>query len=326
MNTTEIPLFVSLGKEAHNLASQLAVEQSTLQKGKQVYLNTLAVYAVHTYLKWLEIETDLSYREILQSSLASAFDAKQLVIPDIGKLECHPILPEQTNLTLYPEINQDLIGFVAIKLDEYLNKAELLGFVPLLEVCKFPEKIAIANLQPLDNLLDWIPDIFDHVTVPNLNITPVNLSRWLDNVFDAGWLCVEDLLSFPADNLAFGTRSNHSSNNQGNSEEGSVSRGKIIDLGVKLANHPFALIVTLASANQDEEIDICLRVYPTSNQMYLPQNLQLRVLDETGNSCVEMSAREEENWMRLEFTGKLGERFQIKLTLGDTSITEEFII
>jgi len=327
MNTTEIPLTVPLGTEAHKVASQLAIEQSTPQNGRRVYLNILAVCAVHTYLKWLQIETDLSLGESWEFSLVSAdFDTKDLVIPDVGKLECYPILPEDTSLRLYPRMNTDIIGCVAVKFDENLDKAELLGFSPRLENCKLPERISIENLQPLENLLDWIPDVFENLTASNSNISPVNLSHWLDNIFEVGWLHVEDLLSPETNNLAFATRSKYTSNNQEDSAEDGISRGKIIDLGIQLDNHPFALILTFKPVNKNEEIEIYLRVYPTGNQTYLPQNLQLTVLDETGITCIEMSAREEDNWMRLEFTGKPGERFSVKLALGNLNITENFII
>ena len=96
MKTTEIPLFVPLGTEAHRIARQFAVEQSTPQKGKRVYLNTLAVYAIHTYLKWLGIETDLNLSQSWEPTLTDAFDATDLFITPIEKLECRPVLPEQT--------------------------------------------------------------------------------------------------------------------------------------------------------------------------------------------------------------------------------------
>ena len=326
MNSTEIPFIVPLGKEAHQAASQVAIEQSTPQKGRQVYLKILAICAVQIYLKWLQIETNLSFSEIWKSGLAAAFYATDLVIPGIGKLECYPILPGEKNLTLSPTINTDLIGCVAVKFDENLNKGQLLGFIPAPAASELPEQISISNLKPLDNLLDYIPDIFDNVTALNFNIPPINLSNWLDNVFEADWLRVEDLFYLWADNLALGPRSKQLPNNQENSEQESVSRGKIIDLKIQLVNYKFALIVTLTSANQDQEIDICLRVYPTGNQTYLPQSLQLSVLDKTGIACVEMSAKNEDNWMELEFTGQTGERFTVKLTLRDISITEDFVI
>ena len=61
MNSTKkIAQKVLLDREAHAIARRFAVKQATPQKGKQTYLNTLAVYAVHNYLKWLQIESDLS--------------------------------------------------------------------------------------------------------------------------------------------------------------------------------------------------------------------------------------------------------------------------
>lgn len=68
MNSTEIDYTVKipLGSEAHKWAQQFATEQTTPQKGKKVYLNTLAVYAVHTYLSWFQIETNLAQSDSWQ--------------------------------------------------------------------------------------------------------------------------------------------------------------------------------------------------------------------------------------------------------------------
>ena len=51
---------VSLSPYAHSYAAQFAAEQTTPRKGKHVYLNTLAVYAVNNYLKWLNIPSNLA--------------------------------------------------------------------------------------------------------------------------------------------------------------------------------------------------------------------------------------------------------------------------
>ncbi|MEM7556342.1 MAG: DUF1822 family protein [Cyanobacteria bacterium P01_A01_bin.84] len=163
MKTTQIPLLVPLGIEAHQIASQFALEQSTPEKGKKVYLNTLAVCAVHTYLKWLQIETDLSFGENWEPTLAAVFDNADLEIPGVGKLECYPILPGETNFTLSLKTNTSIIGYILVKFDEYLDKAQLLGFIPALKTFPLSEQIPIANLQPLENLLDYIANIFHHI-------------------------------------------------------------------------------------------------------------------------------------------------------------------
>ena len=61
MNLTQSQaLTVLLEKYAHTFADRFALQQRTAVKGQKVYLNTLAVYAVHSYLKWMEIRTDLN--------------------------------------------------------------------------------------------------------------------------------------------------------------------------------------------------------------------------------------------------------------------------
>ena len=56
-HTTEPLLFtVPLSFEAHSIAQHFQRQQSPTQKAKQVYLNTLAVYAVDFYLRCLGFE------------------------------------------------------------------------------------------------------------------------------------------------------------------------------------------------------------------------------------------------------------------------------
>ena len=52
-------LEIPLEQTARNLALQFASEQANPQKGKRVYFNTLAVWAVNYFLEWMELETDL---------------------------------------------------------------------------------------------------------------------------------------------------------------------------------------------------------------------------------------------------------------------------
>jgi hypothetical protein len=49
---------VPLALEAHSRAEEFRRYQSNPGKAKQVYLNTLAVYAVHVYLQCRGFETD----------------------------------------------------------------------------------------------------------------------------------------------------------------------------------------------------------------------------------------------------------------------------
>ncbi|NEQ85170.1 MAG: DUF1822 family protein, partial [Moorea sp. SIO2I5] len=96
-------LEITLGIKAHRFASKFAAEQATTTKSKQVYLNTLAVYAVHRYLKYLGIDTDLNESDCWNPILRHQWNVADLVVPGIGTLECRPVLPGETTVSLPPE-------------------------------------------------------------------------------------------------------------------------------------------------------------------------------------------------------------------------------
>ena len=329
MNSTETPyIAVPLGREAHAIAGQFAANQATQEKGKQVYLNTLAVYAVHSYLKWMEIETNLSQSDSWHPGLQPLSDVADLVLPGIGRLECRPVLPGEISVRIPPQATEDRIGYVAVQFSESLNEVQLLGFVRTVNASKQPQQIAItslsfanANLQPLDVLLDYIPET-------STSTVPVNLNRWFENIFEAGWQTVEALFSPQVANPALSVRNAHQLG-EINTEDSApgVKRGKLINLGIQLAGNPVALIVTVTPAT-DEEADIRLQVYPTGRQIYLPQGLQLSVLDENGAAvpALEATARSADNCIQLAFSVQPGEQFSVQLAFGDVSITEEFLL
>jgi hypothetical protein len=157
MNIAELPLLtVPLELKAHELARQLAAVQSTVQKGKRVYLNALAVYAVHSYLKWLQIETDLNGSDSFNPAKTALANVADLVIPGIGSLECRPVLPGETTIFLPEEVIENRIGYVGVQFSDRLDSVQLLGFVPSLDSSNPPQQIAVAELMPIDTLLEQI--------------------------------------------------------------------------------------------------------------------------------------------------------------------------
>jgi len=326
MNSTETNcLTVPLGREAHAIARQFAAEQATPQKGKQTYLNTLAVYAVHSYLKWLQIDTDLSQGDSWHPLKRALFDVADLVLPGIGKLECRPVLHGETAISLPPEVTEDRIGYVAVRFSESLNEVQLLGFVRAVAISPVSEQILIAEFQPLDVLLDCIPE---PQPVPSTSQMRVNLSRWLDNIFEAGWQSLEALSSTEATKLALlSIRSVELLREEiyyTDNPTIAVSGGKLIDLGVRLAGQRVVLSIKLIPKTE-RSVGIRLRVYPTGGQLCLPPSLQLSAWDESG-TCLQTQARSIDNWIQLEFSGEKGERFSAKVALGDVSVTEDFVI
>ena len=157
MNIAELPLLtVPLELKAHELARQLAAVQSTVQKGKRVYLNALAVYAVHSYLKWLPIETDLNCSDSFNPAKTALANVADLVITGIGSLECRPVLPGETTILLPEEVIENRIGYVGVQFSDRLDSVQLLGFAPSLDSSNPPQQIAVAELMPIDTLIEQI--------------------------------------------------------------------------------------------------------------------------------------------------------------------------
>ncbi|MBD2438798.1 DUF1822 family protein [Nostoc sp. FACHB-110] len=292
-------LHVPLPQNAHRWAEEFAAEQETPHKGKQVYLNTLAVYAVHSYLKWLNVETALNQGDSWHRGLRAIFDVADLVLPGVGKLECRPVLPGEEAITLPPTPSSDRIGYVAVQFRQELDDVELLGFAPITEATASTQILPIDQLQSLDVLID---------TIHRRSIL-VNLRQWVTGVFHPDWKPSEFVLTNNFRGTSTVTRSANS-----------ISRAKVINLPRQVL-----LLVQLTPTNS-EIFDIRLRVYPGDDAVHLPPNLQLVVLDAAGNVGMSAQARNADDWMQLEFICQHEEKFSVKIVLEETSLVEEFVV
>lgn len=141
----------------------------------------------------------------------------------------------------------------------------------------------------------------------------VNLRQWLENIFEVGWQTVESLLGGEEDNLALVFRT------------AGIKRGKYIDLGIRLDGRDVALVVTI-KPEESETIGILLQVHSITDDTYLPDNLQLRLLGNDGNILYEVTARNADNVIQIEFEGEQGEEFSVQVALGDFCVKEDFLI
>ncbi|MBD0266616.1 MAG: DUF1822 family protein, partial [Tolypothrix sp. Co-bin9] len=88
---------------------------------------------------------------------------------------------------------------------------------------------------------------------------------------------------------------------------------------------PVALIVELTPETEQKRA-ILLQVHPADNQLFLPPSLQLTVLDESGATFLEAQSRSADNYIQLQFSGVPGEQFSVRVSLGDASILQDFVI
>ena len=151
-------LEIPLEQTARNLALQFASEQANPQKGKRVYFNTLAVWAVNYFLEWMELETDIDGGDSWNPGMRAVLDVADLVLPGIGKIECCPVMLGETAISL-PEVRENRIAYIAVEFAEPFDKVKLLGFIPAVEIQEENEEISLTNLKPVEELLDYLDRI-----------------------------------------------------------------------------------------------------------------------------------------------------------------------
>lgn len=305
---------------ARRKAQEFANMQPTSQKAEQVWLNTLAVYVMNDYLQMIGIPTNLVVSDSWNSVTRLCADVADLEIIGVGRLECRPLKPQAQTCYIPPEVWSDRIGYVAVQIDESTWEAKVLGFSQTAE-----EELVTTQLLPIEALIDCLNQPIT-ATKPVIPRSTVNLSQWLVNVFEDSWQTVESLLNPEGLNLAWRFRSgNNTITSNDATSDSTISRAKLIDLGVQIANQPVTLIVDFTSVAKPRK-DILLQVHPSGSRTYLPPALQLIVLDETGLIFLEVQARSADNYIQLQFSGLPGEQFSVKIALGEASITENFVI
>lgn len=180
---------VPITQNSLEFARHFATQQRHPQRQEQIYLNTLAVLAVHDYLKILSIETDLSQCDSWNPAMRLFADAADLYVKGLGKIECRPIRHLHQNQA---KANQDLsanrpdicpvpvearaerIGYIAVEIDEEEKEARLLGFSETAD----SGELVLSELHSLDDFLLHLENLFE---------AKVDLSQWLVNVFAPDW-------------------------------------------------------------------------------------------------------------------------------------------
>jgi hypothetical protein len=304
---------VPLALEAHAQAQEFRSLASNPQKAKQIYLNTLAVYAVNFYLQCQGLETEWEESDSANPVMQTLLNIADLQVKNLGKLECIPVLPNSEVCYVPPEVWEERIGYVAVQLNESLREATLLGFVEKVT----NSELSISSLKSLEEL----PNICQiHQPKPVAEIA--HLGQWFNHIFEAGWQTLEEIeaiLNPPAWGFrgVFPTISLKPQN-----PDFKIQRAKL--LHIEQVEQPVALCVAL-KFTPSSEIEILVRVYPANDKVLLPEKLQLILLDQSGQSVMRTEARSTKS-MALKFSGEAGESFSIKVALGDVSISEKFFI
>lgn len=297
MNSPLNSVLLPIDRQDANYARLFASEQGTAKKGKQVYLNTLAVCAVHRFLKIFDVQTSLAESNCWHRGHRAIFDAADLKLSGIGKLECRPILPGQTALTIPPEAVSSRLGCVAVQFGETLEQVKLVGFLAAKDMSPFVE-IPLSQLQPLDRLFETL----------EMGRSRFNWPQWMQELWLWEWQPT-------ALNLAPSMRSAYTSE---------MKQGKTIQLGEE------QLLLAIAPPESDAEpIQVQLWILPQGS--FLPPNLEVSLLDENGSVPVDETGQPlrtrtgaEDRAINFTFACQNCESFSIQFVLGDAQHIEPF--
>jgi hypothetical protein len=322
MMTEQQPVNILLGNNAHSLARQFAAEQATVDKGTQVYLNTLAVYAVHQYLGWIGVETNLTDGDSWNANMRSLFDVADLSIPNHGKIECRPVQPNASEFLVFPDILDERKGYVAVQMGENLHEVQILGFINGVDVANEAERICVEALQPIEALLDSLASTTTAVAPTKFDHRLVNLTNWFAQTFDNGWQALEELLTSHQE-LSFVRGKSYKT--QGSSGEETAKGAKLLDLGLTLGSQSVMLLVAIAP-DETRGFSILVQLHPSRGQ-HLPPQTKLVLLSESGMVMQEVQARNQDDYIQMrQFWGKAGETFRIQVSLEAVSLTEHFTL
>jgi len=317
----EFALPLPITQTTIQIADRFANRQPTATKAAQVRLNTIAVCAVSDYLQMMGIATDPTASDSWNPVMQLCADVADLQVAGVGRLECRPYAASQlanrplnqiAPCPIPPEVWESRIGYVVVQIDDASPVANLLGFVEQAAA----EALPLSQLQPPEELLDHVDRLLHPVTEASMQAL-TNLGQWLQNQFESGWQAVESLLT-PEMQLAYNFRGEVAELNR------AIRRAKVISFG---AQPTVRLLLVLEIESTDaEQATVRLQVYPGDSQVYLPAEVQLTVLDESGAVFLEAISRELDNYIQLELSGDPGEQFSIQLRLGDETTTENFVM
>jgi hypothetical protein len=148
---------LDLPQDAQEWARLFAAKQSDIDTGKQVYLNTLAVYALHHYLAQQGIESDLDQSQSWYPHALSAPNAADLIVSGVGRIECRPVLMDAASAFEIPDTAwEDRVAYVAVGIAERLDQVHLLGYLPVRSPDYLEQPIPFPQLLP-------IPDLPEHL-------------------------------------------------------------------------------------------------------------------------------------------------------------------
>ena len=327
----------------------LAQKTSSLEKTNhntswQIYLNTLALLGLEV---WLEksLPDKVILRDIDRITTAGYLNADKFKICAIAT---ESLLCEVVEIPKAIIENPDNFAhfYVVVEVLEEEEQVVIKGFLSHKQLIENKDNLKLSTSDscyqiPL-SFLDMEPNHLSlyqryveaseflplvaqsQITQTNqiaaniVSKTTTKLSKWLQGVIDESWQAL-DSIKRPELNLDYSFRS----------IDDETKRTKIIDLGINLDSHKVALVICISPDNLENsnqgKISVLAQLRPMNGDDYLPQNIKLILISKAGKVLQEITSGIQDTCIQSNLLkGEPGKKFSIKVSLGDSSITEKF--
>ncbi|MEM9219855.1 MAG: DUF1822 family protein [Cyanobacteria bacterium P01_F01_bin.150] len=324
--------------KAHEIAQQFCQRQSDGANAKRIYLNTLAVYSLNTYLRYLDITTDLESSDSWNPAMQYLSDVADLDIPDYGRIECRPVLPGSERCYVPPDVWDNRVGYIAAQFDSELRQINYLGFLPTVKL----SSVALDLWQPIEAFIENMSETIAQESVsPKVQKSDVltsqlvlrqaeatqvftHLTGWLNGILTSGWQMVKNLAP-PELSLGFRQDQSPLQRHYDLIESVQVICYKCLNSVMDSNAKPLILILGLSSSSDTFEVDIWIKVSTQTLGGYLPSDLELVVLDNQDQVVVQTRSMGR-GGIQIRMSGQSDEVFKIKLTQGQKKVVETFLV
>ena len=102
-------------------------------------------------------------------------------------------------------------------------------------------------------------------------------------------------------------------------------QSKEIDLQIESDSYQVGLLIGILP-KFDHQLSLFVRVYSLEKNSCLPDNLKLQIIDENSNIYQEITSTQYDSIIQYKFWGRKGEKFQLKVSIENTFVSETFTV
>ncbi len=320
----------------------LAQKTSSLEKTDhntswQIYLNTLALLGFEVWLQ-KRLPNKVIARDISQITTAGNLKVDEFKFCTIAS---DNLLSEVVNIPkVIIENYQNFAHFyVVVEVLEEEEQVVIKGFLSYNQLIESRNNLKLSisddcyrlplslfDMEPNHLLIyqryveasEFAPPIVDSQVSQISEKTPTKLSDWLKGLIDESWQALDSIKKAKL-NLEFSVRKISKHN----------KKFKIIGFELNSECRQVALLIGISVDSKDnkskEKLSVLAQLIPMNEDNFLPHKIELSLISKAGKVLQTITSRIQDNCIQLNvFKGEIGKKFSIKVSLGNSSITEKF--